>query len=69
MRCGGHGRPFLASRPRAYFLDLQASGRIAGALLVLPLLDALSFGLPLKEQYSLWQPSRQWSLGVSPDDH
>ena len=57
---GGHGRPFLAFRRRAYFLDSQASGRIAGAILILLLLDALSFGLPFNEQYNRLPPSRQW---------
>jgi hypothetical protein len=57
---GGHGRPFLAFRRRVYFLDSQASGRIAGATLILLLLDALSFGLPFNQEYSRLPPSRQW---------
>jgi hypothetical protein len=56
---GDHERPSLASRRGVYFLDSQASGRIAGAILVLLLLDALSFGLPLKKEYSPLPPSRQ----------
>ena len=59
-RYGDHGRPFLAFRRRAYFLDSQASGRIAGAILILLLLDALSFGLPFNQDYSRLPPSRQW---------
>jgi hypothetical protein len=42
----------LAYRLRVYFLDSQASGRIAGAVSVLLLHDVLSFYLPFDREYS-----------------